>query len=300
MKPNYPFIELLLLAAIWGASFLFMRIGSPEFGAFAFMALRTLIASIFLLPLLYLKQQFHQISGYSLRLFIASLFNTAIPFVLFGYATQHLAAGTSSILNATTPIFTALVAYLWLKDRLTHSQTLGLIIGFIGVYGLVADKLALEFTATLTPTLAILGATCCYGIGANFTKRYLTGLSPLVLATASQVAASLVLTPLALLFLPTKMPSYNAIISVILLGIVCTAIAYILFFRLITAQGPSYAVSVTYLIPVFGLIWGTVFLDESITTNTLIGCATILLGVALTTGTIQKFLLRLKKRTANT
>ncbi len=283
-----PELELVLLAAIWGASFLFMRVGSPEFGPVLFMALRTLIASLFLLPLVYLKKQQLNFSGNWKKIFIGSLFNTAIPFVLFGYATLSLSAGVTSILNATTPMFAAIVAYLWFKDKLNFASILGLIIGFFGVYLLMFDKISATETAMIFPTIAVLLATLCYGIGANYTKHYLSNIPALTLATGSQVTASIVLLPIALFFLPDHFPSLDAIHAVILLGILCTGIAYILFFRLIANLGPAKAVSVTYLIPAFGLLWGYLFLHEQITPWIIIGSCFILLGVGLTTGLIAR------------
>ena len=292
MKPIY-LIELIVLAAIWGASFIFMRIGSPEFGPFLFMALRTLTASLFLLPLVYLAKQQKALNGYKLKMFVAGQFNTAIPFVLFGYATLTLAAGTTSVLNATTPMFGAIVAYLWLKDKLSFSALMGLIIGFVGVYFLVFDKIFVGEKNILGPAIAALIASFCYGFSANYTKKYLSGINSIALATGSQISATLTLLPISLLFMPTSLPSNEAFVSVVLLGILCTGIAYIIFFRLIANLGPARAMSVTYLIPAFGLLWGSLLLDEKISQGMILGCGLILTGVALTTG-----LLKLRRKSA--
>ena len=290
MTPRYV-LELLLLASLWGASFIFMRIGSPEFGPVLFIALRTLTASLFLLPLVFISKKQAAFTGYKARIFIVGIFNTAIPFVLFSYATLTLSGGLTSVLNATTPMFSAIVAYLWFRDKMSFTAALGLFIGFAGVYLLMLDKTALGQQAILLPSLAALLASLCYGISANFTKKYLTGISSTVLAAGSQVSATLVLLPISFFFIPTEIPSGSAIISVLLLGVLCTGIAYIIFFHLIANLGPARAVSVTYLIPAFGLFWGSLFLDEVITLNMLIGCGCILTGVALATG-----MLKLSKR----
>jgi len=282
-----PLIELPLLASIWGASFIFMKLGGSEFGPFLFMALRTLIASLFLVPIFLLNKKHHDLSGYYLKIFIMSMFSTAIPFVLFGWATLTLTAGITSVLNATTPMFGAIVAFLWLKDKLSLSAVLGLILGFIGVYFLMYDKLVIAQENVMLPTLAVMLASLCYGISANFTKRYLTGVKPLALATGSQVSATIMLLPISLFFIPDTMPSNSAITSVLLLGVLCTGIAYIIFFRLITFLGPTKAISVTYLIPVFGLFWGVIFLNEIITSWMMLGCGFVLTGVALTTGALK-------------
>jgi len=286
MKPIY-LIELISLAAIWGSSFIFMRIGSPEFGPFLFMALRTFTASLFLLPILYIAKQQKALNGYKLKMLVAGQLNTAIPFVLFGYATLTLAAGTTSVLNATTPMFGAIVAYLWLKQKLSLSAAIGLFIGFIGVYFLVFDKISVGENDIIGPACAALVASFCYGFSANYTKKYLSGINSVALAAGSQISASLTLIPISLFFLPTSLPSSEAFISVILLGVVCTGIAYIIFFRLIANLGPARAMSVTYMIPAFGLLWGSLFLDESISQWMIIGCALILTGVALTTGLLK-------------
>jgi len=291
MTPRYIF-ELLILGSLWGASYIFMRISSPEFGPILLMALRSLTASLFLLPIVYIRKKQSEFSGNKAKIFFLGLFNTAIPFVLFGYATLTLTGGLTSILNATTPMFGAIVAYLWFKDKISIIASSGLLIGFIGVYLLMLDKLAIGQQDILLPTLAALVGSLCYAISANYTKKYLTGINSIVLTSGSQVAASIVLLPLSLFFIPSQMPSDEAIYSVILLGILCTGIAFIIFFNLIANLGPAKAISVTYLIPAFGLLWGSILLNEVITTSMLLGCSLILIGVALTTGVLKPALVK--------
>ncbi|SEL45730.1 Threonine/homoserine efflux transporter RhtA [Colwellia chukchiensis] len=294
-KPRNGSIELLFLAAIWGASFLFMRIGAPEFGAIVFTTLRTGIAALFLLSCLAIYKQTNGMQGHWRDIFVVGAFNTAIPFCLFAYAALTLSAGTTSVLNATAPMFAAIVGYLWLKDSLTLSASLGLCLGFFGVYLLVFEHLHLDSNAiahtaktnALLPTLAAMLAALCYGFAANYTKKYLANIKPLALATGSQIAATAMLLPLSIFFLPETLPSDSAISAVVLIGVICTGIAYILFFRLLAHLGPAKAISVTYLIPAFGIIWGAIFLAETISLMMLIGASVILLGVALTTGLIK-------------
>ncbi len=293
-------LELLLLASIWGASFMFMRIGAPEFGPILFTTLRASIGAIFLFSCLVLFKQTNALNGHWRKVFMVGALNTAIPFALFGYATLTLSAGTTSVLNATTPMFGAIVAYFWLKDKLTPSATLGLFIGFLGVYLLVSgslpfdnnsNKLLIQGTTLppiLLPTLAAMLAALCYGISANYTKKYLTGIKPLALAAGSQITASAMLLPISLFFMPETLPSAKAVGSVILIGVICTGVAYILFFHLIAELGPAKAISVTYLIPAFGILWGALFLDEAISLMMLFGGAVILLGVALATGLLGR------------
>lgn len=292
-------LELLLLASIWGASFIFMRIASPEFGPILLMALRTLTASLFLLPLVFFTNKHTAFKGYKAKIFIVGIFNTAIPFVLFGYATLTLSGGLTSVLNSTVPMFGAIVAYLWFREKLSISASFGLLIGFVGVYLLMLDKITLGQQNILLPTLAALAASLCYGLSANYTKRYLSGISSTVLATCSQVSATLVLVPISLFFIPAQLPSNAAIMSVILLGVLCTAFAYVIFFHLIANLGPAKAISVTYLIPAFGLFWGNIFLSEVVTTSMLIGCGFILTGVALATGLLKLPKRKIDKRKTN-
>ncbi|WP_259365644.1 DMT family transporter [Colwellia sp. MB02u-6] len=289
-------IELLLLAAIWGASFMFMRVGSPEFGPIVFATLRTGIAAIFLIMCLVLFKETNALKGRWRDIFVVGALNTAIPFTLFSFATLTLTAGTASVLNATAPMFSAIVAYIWLKDKLSLSAIFGLIIGFFGVYLLVSDNLNfdIEFTDksfennALLPTLAAMLAALCYGISANYTKKNLSTIKPLALAAGSQISATAMLLPLSLFFIPETLPSANAIWSVLLIGVICTGVAYILFFRLIAQLGPAKAISVTYLIPAFGILWGALFLGETISLIMLLGGGIILLGVALTTGVLRR------------
>jgi len=288
------FIELLALAAIWGASFLFMRVGSPELGPFLFTLLRTGIAALFLIACIKITKKRYQLNGYKFKIFCVGIMNTAIPFVLFSYATLTLTAGTTSVLNATVPMFGALVAYIWLKDKLSITASIGLLFGFLGVYLLMAEQVSVNRDALL-PALAAIGAAACYGIAASMTKKYLSGLSPLLLATGSQASATIALLPLGLMFIPTEMPSSEALLSVVAIGILCTGIAYIMFFRLIDAVGPAKTISVTYLIPFFGIFWGFVFLEEEITTKMITTSLITLFGVALTTGIFDQFPFKKKR-----
>ncbi len=287
--------ELLLLAAIWGASFMFMRVGAPEFGPILFTTLRAATGAIFLFSCLAIFKETKALKSHWRHIFVVGALNTAIPFALFGYAILTLSAGTTSVLNATTPMFGAVVGYIWLKDKLGITAIFGLLLGFIGVYLLVSENLHMDTNvvghdtdnSALLPTLAAMLAALCYGVSANYTKKYLTGIKPLALAAGSQITATAMLLPLSLFFLPDAMPSVNAIWSVLLIGIICTGVAYIIFFRLIAQLGPAKAISVTYLIPAFGMLWGGLFLDESISVMMIIGSCVILLGVALTTGVFK-------------
>ncbi len=282
--------ELSLLAAIWGASFLFLRLGAPEFGPLALAFVRVAGASVFLLPLL--AWQGGREGLQALRrdwrpLLLVALLNSALPFALFSYAALSITAGLSSILNATTPLWGALVASMWLGQRLDAGRLTGLLLGFAGVVFLAWEQASFKPGGSGWAILACLGATCCYGIAASATKKYLGQTRPLAVATGSQLFAALLLAWPALQHWPARAPGATAWLSAVALALLCSGLAYILYFRLMKRAGPSYALSVTFLIPVFAVLWGALFLNESLTLHMLAGCAIVLLGTALAIGVLK-------------
>ena len=284
MKTASTRVEFLLLAALWGASFLFMRMGAAEFGAWATAGVRVAVASAFLGPILWWHGRWPDLRRHALPILFMGLLNSALPFALYAYALQSISTGLTSILNATSPLMGALVAWLWLKDRPGGLRALGLLIGFAGVVLLSWGKLGPGADAGSWAVLACLGATFCYGLSASFTKKYLTGVHPLATATGSQFGAALVLAWPTLHYWPPAPPSTVAWGALAAVGILCTGIAYILFFRLIERAGPAKAMTVTFLIPVFALLYGAVLLGESITLQMLLGGGIVLCGVALALG----------------
>ncbi len=268
-----------------------MRVSAPEFGPVAMIFLRVGIASLVLIPLVVFSGDVKSLAVKAVPLAMVGLLNSAFPFCMFAFAALSVTAGFSAMMNATAPMFGAVFAYFWLKDRLSMSRIAGLLIGTIGIIILVWDKISfkagLGWSDTSLAVGAILLATCSYGLSANYTKVKLAGVKPLTVAAGSQFYSTLMLLPLAIGLWPTKSISTHAWTSVIALAVVCTALAYVLFFRLIAALGPSKAISVTFLIPVFGALWGFLFLNEGITLNMAIGCAVVLLGTALTTGLLS-------------
>ena len=279
--------DLLMLGAIWGASFLFMRIAVPEFGAIPLIAARVGIAAIFLVMVLARRRGLHDLRKNAVQLTVLGAMNSAIPFSLFAYAVLSVTAGFASVLNSTTPLFGALVAFVWLRDRPAPMRIAGLIVGFAGVVVLVWGRLSLTGGGGGLAVLAGLTAALLYGIAANYTKKWLSGVDSLVIATGSLVAATALLVPLAVLYWPETPPSTASWVSATLLAVICTGIAYILYFRLLSRVGPSKTLAVTYLIPAFGVMWGHLLLREPITTSMLIGCAVILLGTTLATGMLS-------------
>jgi drug/metabolite transporter (DMT)-like permease len=283
------FIELLILAAVWGVSFIFMRTTTGDFGPVMLVTLRTGIAALALLPFFFYKQLMHEFKTYWRAIFFIGLANTAIPFCLFSYGTFHLGAGYGSILNATAPMFGAIVGFFWLKDNLSKIAIFGLVLGFVGVLILSLTRTSQDVTNVYLPIFAALGATFLYGLAACYSKKYLKGVSSLTIATGSLFFAFLTLLPISLFYWPAKNPSIESWAQVIALGLFCTAVAYIMYFRLIANVGAERAISVAYLVPVFGVLWGIIFLQEALTINMLVGACLVLVGVALTTGVLSKF-----------
>ncbi len=272
-------LELLLLAAVWGASFIFMRTTVPDFGPIMLITLRTGIAAVFLLPFLIKAKLLSQLKVHWLPILVVGLINTAIPFCLFSYSTLYLGAGYASVLNATVPMFGAIIGFFWLKDYLSNIAIFGLLVGFCGVLLLSIARDAAFSAEALLPVLAALLATLSYGAAACYAKKYLIG---------SQCFAFLSLAPLSLAFWPEQMPGLHSWLQVLILGVACTALAYILYFRLIANVGAEKAITVAYLVPVFGVMWGIVFLDEHLSPGMWVGAGLVILGVALTTGILNR------------
>lgn len=276
--------RLLLLSAIWGASFLFMRIGAPVLGPSLLIFARVGLAALFLLMIAFSLRKPLNTPRYWKHYLILGLFNSALPFLMFAYAAQTVSASLLSILNATAPIWATAIGAIWLRSRPSPKALFGMLLGVIGVSLLVGIE-----TVTLPEggTLAIvagLGAAFSYGIATTYTKTA-KSVEPFANAHGSMWAATLMLVPFALQAgpIPTMLP-LHVIISVTALGIVCSGVAYLLYFRLIADIGAAPALTVTFLIPVFGILWGTVFLGEHVGWHTLVGSLIILTGTALVTG----------------
>lgn len=281
--------EFILLAALWGASFLFMRLGASEFGPLPTAGLRVTLATLFLWPILLRHGQWPALRRHWKPILLAGLINSAIPFALFAWAVMHIATGLTSILNATVPLFGALVAWVWLGDRINRLRWLGLALGFVGVAllawrapGGVGGKTGHAGWAVA----ACLLASTCYAIAASFARRHLMGIPPLATATGSQLGAALGLALPTFWFWPATLPGPRAWGAVIAIAVLCTGIAYILYFRLIEHAGPSRALAVTFLAPVFAVFYGAMFLGESVT-PWMLGCGLVIVcGTMLSTGLI--------------
>ena len=278
--------DIVLLAMLWGGSFLFMRIAVPEFGALAMVEMRVGVAALVLYALLHRDGRVCEMTEHWRGVAFVGLVNSAIPFTLFAYAMLSVTAGFGAILNATAPLFGAVIAFLWLGERLPWLRVAGLAIGFAGVAVLMGGKPSFAAGGDGWAVVLILCASVSYGIAPNFTKKNLGAVSSLAIATGSQIAAAVIVLPLAILWWPDRVPTLRAWGAAIALGVLCTGLAYFLYFRLIANVGPTRAMAVTFLVPAFGMLWGALFLGEQVTLGMIAGCAVILFGTALATGVI--------------
>ncbi|HKQ12550.1 MAG TPA: DMT family transporter [Steroidobacteraceae bacterium] len=272
-------LELTVLGAIWGASFLFMRVSAREFGALPLVEIRLALGALILSPIL-LKGYTNFSRKHALPLIVISAINTAIPFSLFAWAAQRAPAGIGAITNATAVMFTALVAFVVWGEQISKRRAVGLLIGFVGVAVLASGKTAggsSVWSAALAGTLAGL----LYGIGGNLIRRQFPGIPSGAVASATLACAAALLAPFAIASWPSAPVALHSWVSAVLLGVLCTGIAYFIYFRLIYRVGAARAVTVTYLVPLFGVVWAWIVLGEPLTLSMAIAGALILGGVAM-------------------
>ena len=284
-------LDLLLLAALWGGSFLFMRLGAHEFGPVALVFLRVAGAALLLLPWLLWRGEGAAMLQHWRPVALIGLINSTVPFLMFAVASLALTAGLMAVFNATAPMWAALIGWLFWHERLNTGRAMGLGIGLLGVIGLSWGKADLTGgTLGVSPAMGIAAcvvATMLYGLGANLARQQLQGVPPMATAAGSQLVAALSLAVPAWWWWPQQLPGLSAWLAVALLAFACTGLAYVLFFRLIANVGPTKAISVTFLIPAFAMLWGAIFLSEWPTLTMLAGCAVVLLGTALATGVLK-------------
>jgi len=271
-------VEITVLGAIWGASFLFMRIAAPEFGPAALVELRLALGAIVLSPFLWrARAQFPRALWPKLALIGA--INSAVPFLLFAWAAERAPAGVGAICNAMTVLFTALVGAMFFGERIGLARAVTLAVGFAGVVVLASGRIA---GAAIGPAvLAGSAAALLYGIGIQLVRRHLTGLPATAVAPATLACAAVLLLPFGVAQWPARMPSAQAWLSVALLGVLCTGIAFVMYYRLIARIGASRASTVTYLVPLFGVAWAWWLLAEVPTLRMAIAGALILGSVAM-------------------
>jgi drug/metabolite transporter (DMT)-like permease len=294
--------QFVALGAIWGSSFMFMRLAVADFGPVATATLRVSLGALFLLPLLLWRGQWPALRARWRAIFFVGLLNSGIPFALFAFSLLTITTGLSSIINATVPMFGALVAWLWLGERPGLWRIAGLVLGFIGVSLLAWDQAGLRADASglhpIWAMLACLGACISYALAASYTRLYLHDVPPLAAATGSQIGAALGMALPALWLWPQQAPSQAAWLSLLVLGALCTGVAYLLYFRLLGSASPTRALAVTYLIPLFAVSYGVTLLDEPFTPGMGLSALIILLGTAMATGMIDPgaLLRRMRKK----
>jgi drug/metabolite transporter (DMT)-like permease len=275
--------KLVLLAAIWGSSFLFLRICAPVLGPAVLIEYRVGFASLFLFAVgLFLKKRLDLRRNWR-HFVILGLLNSALPFLLFAFAARTLSASVLSVLNATAPMWGALIAAFWSRQKISGSTALGLVLGTVGVALLVGfDSVTSREGAALAVAAALLAALS-YSVASAYAKSA-RSVEPFANAHGSMWAATLLVLP-ALFFFPQPQPATMGIMAAALaLGVMCSGVAYILYFGLIEDVGPTSALTVTFLNPLFGILWGTLFLHEVVGWYTIAGSAIVIAGTALVTG----------------
>jgi len=282
--------EFILLAGIWGSSFYFLKIAAQDIGIIPTAWFRVAIASIFLLLIVWKQKKSLQLKNNLPQILFVGTLNSGIPFVCYSFAVLSISTGLSSMLNATTPLFGALVAWLWLKEKPSAWRLMGLILGFGGATLLALSMpggISFKAGGTGWAVLACLVATSCYALSGSYTQRNLQSIPALVTATGSQIGATLLLLIPVVVYWPDLWPSNQTIAALLLVGVFCSGVAYVLYFRLINLLGSTKALSVTYLIPVCSTWLGVVALDEVVTIWSVASAVLILIGTAMTTGLLK-------------
>ncbi|AJF73341.1 TPA: DMT family transporter [Raoultella terrigena] len=282
------YIRLIVLAAIWGASFLFMRIASPEFGAINTAFLRVLFGLLGLAIIIFVLKSSYNFEGKFKSSLILGVINSGLPFFMYCLAARWLPAGYSAVLNATTPLMGALIGFAFFSEKLTARKWGGVVLGLVGIMVITTIGESQSTNETLAGVIACLVATGCYGIAGFLTRRWISnngGLDPKVVAFGSQIGATLFLLPF-FIWSSTTGPSINWLqgnvwASVVAVGLICTAFAYILYFRLIADIGPLRSLTVTFLIPPFAVLWGYLALGETINEGFIIGAIIVCVSVWL-------------------
>jgi drug/metabolite transporter (DMT)-like permease len=278
------FAGLVLLSALWGGSFLFIRVAVPALGPFLLVGLRVGLAAIALTLYALAIGRMPKIRTRWRSFLVLGFLNAAVPFSLISAAEIYLTASLAAILNSTTVMFTAIVAAVWMGDVLTARKAIGILLGIAGVAVLVGwDPLPLNGDVLLA-VAAMLIASLSYALGATYAKQSFSGIPPLGMAIGQLCGAVVLLAPLAAVSVPAEAPSFVVALSILGLALLSTAVAYLIYFRLIENVGPTSTVTVTLLVPVFGLLFGILLLDEPFGVGTLAGLGTILLSVVLITG----------------
>tara|TARA_R110002012_G_scaffold52905_5_gene135937 strand:+ start:793 stop:1698 length:906 start_codon:yes stop_codon:yes gene_type:complete len=286
-------LRLILLSSLWGLSFIFMRVAAPEFGAVPLVLVRMGVGALLLLPLLMSLRYLRLIWQHKGALLLLGLVNHVLPFSLLALATTRLEAGFTSLLNATTPIFTALIGALFFATPIQRQQYVGLALALLGVYVLSADRLDFALGGDGWFIIAVMGATFCYGIAGNYSKTRLGHLPTRVLAAGSCAMSALMLLIPGLLLWPSEPITPLAWGNALALASLSTTVAFLLYFGLLASAGATTTSTVTFLVPVSALIWGYLLLGETLNLQIMAGMVITLVGTAIATK-----LLRVKRRGA--
>ncbi len=284
--PPRAVVELLLLALLWGSAYLFTRSAVPAFGPVAMVAVRFTLASCVLLPVVLLTGRVAALGEHKMRFLFLGIGFTAAPFLLISYSAQSLSAGMLAILNATAPLFGAIVARVWLKEQVSPLRVIGLVIGFAGVTLLVWGKAALAPGALLAVGL-MLAVSLMWGFAANYSRARLGHVDPIVLATGNTLVAALLVAPLAVPQWPAQPPGLQEWAEVLFLGLVSSAAGMLLYFRLLASIGTVSTMSVTFMTPVVAVVAGAFYLGEPVTVRMVVGGSIVLVGTALTLGLFE-------------
>lgn len=269
-------ILLILLGAVWGSAFMFIKISADDFGPILLVNLRLLLAGALFLPFLLQKKYLAYFKSHFSGILILGIFSNAFPFTMFSYASLGATSNMLGILNGTTAFMTMVVAYFWLKESITPKQIFGIILGFLGILVLVNPA---NGSATLGASGFALVGALSYSFSGVYIQKYQLNANKFVLIGWAMLFGGLFLTPLSFFNLPDQMPDNNAIAALLWLGIVSTGIAYLGYIRLIEQIGAVRTSTVTYLLPVFSIIWGSIFLQEKITWIIFGGFIFVMIGM---------------------
>tara|TARA_B100001248_G_scaffold176833_1_gene134311 strand:+ start:14 stop:865 length:852 start_codon:yes stop_codon:yes gene_type:complete len=276
---NKYWILITILGAVWGSAFMFIKIATPELGPIALVNIRLAVAGLIFIPFLLQQKYLKHFRSNLKNILVLSVINTALPFSLFAYASLESSSNMLSILNGTTAIMAVVISTIWLKIRLNFFQIMGV---FIGLFGIVVLANPDNVYISMKATIFCLSAAFCYALSANYIQKFAYKTNTIVLIGWSLVIASVLLLPITFFNLPSQLPSKNVIFSILWLGVISTGVAFLGYVRLIEKVGAVKTATVAYFIPVFGVIWGYVFLGEPITLQILIGMILILIGIVFT------------------
>jgi drug/metabolite transporter (DMT)-like permease len=277
---------LFLLGAIWGAAFMLIKIAVAEITPATLVAVRIVVTALILWGALRIGgDQLPRDRQTWFNFYSVGIFGLVVPFLLISWGQRLIPSSTTAILGATTPLFTALInIFSRSEEKINTERIVGLGIGFVGV--MIAIGLHGASEGNILGELCVLGAALCYAISALYSRRVFGGMAPIVPSTGQMIASASLLVPIALLWegVPQIMPSTRVIVAMVILAVFCTAIAYIIYYRLIDSIGATKVSMVSYLVAPFGVVYGSIFLQEPITSNSIVGLLVIIGGILIAGG----------------